>query len=111
MAPLFTVPIGASGSIVCTEPAPAVYLLTFTSPPDNRLTTTFIQALLDALDLVEFGGYTPGVVITTSGIPKFYSNGLDLDHAMSTEGFFTDSLYKLFGRLLTYVPFPLFLSV
>ncbi|KAL2155568.1 hypothetical protein VTH82DRAFT_310 [Thermothelomyces myriococcoides] len=107
---LFTVPIpplGAhpGGTIVATEPAPAVYLLTITSPPDNRLTTASCNALLDALDLIEFGGYKPGVVVTTSGIEKFYSNGLDLEHALSTENFLPGVLYKLFHRLLTY-PMP-----
>ncbi|KAK4122556.1 ClpP/crotonase [Parathielavia appendiculata] len=107
---LFTVPIpplGAhpGGAIVATEPAPAVYLLTITSPPDNRLTTASCTALLDALDLVEFGSYKPGVLVTTSGVPKFYSNGLDLEHALATEGFLPGVLYKLFARLLTY-PMP-----
>ncbi|KAK4042751.1 ClpP/crotonase-like domain-containing protein [Parachaetomium inaequale] len=108
--PLFTIPIpplGAhpGGAIVATEPAPAVYLLTITSPPDNRLTTASCTAMLDALDRVEFGGYTPGVVVTTSGIDKFYSNGLDLEHALGTEGFLPGVLYKLFNRFLTY-PMP-----
>ncbi|CAK7199279.1 hypothetical protein SEUCBS139899_001954 [Sporothrix eucalyptigena] len=93
------------GSIVCTEPATAVYLLTFTSPPDNRLTAAFCAAMLDALDTIEFGGFGPGVVVTTSGISKFYSNGLDLDHALSTPGFWSTSLFALFRRLLTY-PMP-----
>lgn len=107
-APLFTLPIllspatVATGSIVCTSPEPNVYLLTFTSPPDNRLLTGFCQAFLLALDIIEFS-HPPGVVITTSGIPKFYSNGLDLEHAVSTKGFWTDSLFSLFKRLLTYV--------
>ncbi|KAK5660660.1 hypothetical protein OQA88_12024 [Cercophora sp. LCS_1] len=110
MSTLFTIPIpplGAhpGGTVVCTSPAPQVYLLTITSPPDNRLTTVSCAAILDALDLLEFGGYKPGVVLTTSGIPKFYSNGLDLEHAMATESFMPHSLYKLFNRFLTY-PMP-----
>jgi enoyl-CoA hydratase/carnithine racemase len=108
MATLFSVPIPPlgdhpGGAIVATEPAPAVYLLTITSPPDNRLTTPSCTAMLDALDLLEFGGYKPGVVVTTSGIDKFYSNGLDLEHAMGTEGFLPGVLFKLFARFLTYV--------
>ncbi|KAI0443929.1 putative carnitinyl-CoA dehydratase [Xylaria telfairii] len=106
---LFSVPIPAvpshpGGSIVCTTPAPKVYLLTFTSPADNRLTPEFCRALINALDIIEFG-YEPGVVVTTSGIKKFYSNGLDLGLAMSTVGFWEDSLYPLFRRFLTY-PMP-----
>ncbi|UKZ81836.1 hypothetical protein TrVFT333_009612 [Trichoderma virens FT-333] len=85
-------------------PQPAVYLLTFLSPPDNRLTTAVCKALLTALDLLEFGGHAPGVVITTSGIPKFYSNGLDLQHAVDTPGFWA-LFYSVWNRLLTF-PMP-----
>ncbi|KAJ6006911.1 hypothetical protein N7451_004855 [Penicillium sp. IBT 35674x] len=108
MATLFTVPITSTGgSIVCTNPTQDqqnVYLLTFTSPKDNRLTPTFIDALILALDIIEHR-YPKGVVITTSGIAKFYSNGLDLELAMSTEGFVEKWLWRLFRRFLTY-PMP-----
>lgn len=100
---LFSLPIPSSppGSIVCTSSVPGVYVLTFTSPPDNRLVTTFCETFLLALDIVEFS-YPPGVLVTTSGIPKFYSNGLDLKHATSTEGFFPNKFYAVFKRLMTY---------
>ncbi|KAJ9631059.1 hypothetical protein H2203_001588 [Taxawa tesnikishii (nom. ined.)] len=91
METLFEVPIGAEGKVVCLRPADKVYVLQFTSPPDNRLVTVTTLP--------------HGVVITTSGIPKFYSNGLDLEHANWTPGFFGDSLYALWRRLLTY-PMP-----
>ena len=64
----------------------------------------FCQSIILALDVLETR-YPPGVVITTSGIEKFYSNGLDLEHASFTPGFFPDSLYGLWRRLLTY-PMP-----
>ena len=105
---LFELPILSSstgkpiGSFVCTSPAPQVYLLTFTSPPDNRLVTSFCQTFLLALDILEFK-YPNGVVVSTSSITKFYSNGLDLEHATSVKGFWADSLFKLFQRLLTCV--------
>ncbi|CZT45922.1 related to enoyl-CoA hydratase/isomerase [Rhynchosporium secalis] len=106
--PLFTVPILVSnkhsGAVVCTTPAPGVYVLTFTSPPDNRLVTAFCQAIILALDILEFS-HPHGVVITTSGIQKFYSNGLDLEHASNTTGFFPNSMFALFKRLLLY-PMP-----
>lgn len=108
---LFTIPIRAgkgqqqSGSIVCTSPAPQVYVLTWSAPPDNRLTSGFLAALSAALNAVEFGGYPPGVLVTASAIPKFYSNGLDLEAAVSTPGFFERELYPLWRRLLTY-PMP-----
>ncbi|KAK0247504.1 hypothetical protein LTS09_017382 [Friedmanniomyces endolithicus] len=87
---LFELPIGTKGQLICTRPKDKVYLITFSSPPDNRLTSTRHDA---------------GVVITTSGIEKFYSNGLDLEHASFTPGFFPDTLYALWRRLLTY-PMP-----
>lgn len=44
-ATLFEVPIGDSGKVTVTEPAAKVYLVTFASPPDNRLTTVCLRAL------------------------------------------------------------------
>lgn len=110
--PLFSIPIppcGAShsgGAIVCTAPHPGVFALTWRSPPDNRQTTSFLRAMLTALDTLEFGPAAAGggVVVTTSAIPKFYSNGLDLAHAVATEGFWS-LLYQVWRRLLTYAPF------
>ncbi|KAJ5189962.1 Crotonase core [Penicillium cf. griseofulvum] len=110
MTTLFTVPISSTGgSITCTNLSTAkehetIYVLTFTSPPDNRLTPIFIDALLLALDIIEHR-YPKGVVVTTSGIAKFYSNGLDLELVAETEGFLENWLWRLFRRLLTY-PMP-----
>ncbi|CAG8026092.1 unnamed protein product [Penicillium olsonii] len=110
MTTLFTVPIASTGgSIICTNPSAAkehqtIYVLTFTSPKDNRLTPVFIDAFVLALDIIEHR-YPKGVVVTTSGITKFYSNGLDLELAGSTEGFLENWLWKLFRRFLTY-PMP-----
>lgn len=67
---------------------------------------SFCQALLTALDIVE-AQYPHGVVITTSGVGKFYSNGLDLEHATYTPGFWNDSLFALWKKILTYVNIPL----
>ncbi|KAL1956205.1 hypothetical protein VTO42DRAFT_7552 [Malbranchea cinnamomea] len=101
---LFSIPIATGGSFECTSPAEKVYLLTFTSPPDNRLTTAFLEAFALALDIIE-ERFPRGVVVTTSGIAKFYSNGLDLQHAVETRGFWDDALHPLWRRLLTY-PMP-----
>lgn len=106
---LFTLPIASSpdsnnGHLTVTTPKEKVYLLTFTHGADNRLTTPFCQTFLLALDILQ-SRHPPGVIITTSGIPKFYSNGLDLEHANATPGFFAESLYALWRRLLTY-PMP-----
>ncbi|KKZ64118.1 hypothetical protein EMCG_01616 [[Emmonsia] crescens] len=102
-SPLFTIQ-KAEGVLTCTQPQDAVYLLTFNFAPDNRLTEDFCQAMLLALDIIQFK-YPPGVVVTTSAIQKFYSNGLDLQKAVSTKGFFENHLFALFKRLLTY-PLP-----
>lgn len=103
MAPIlppFTVPIDSKGSIVCTQPSQKVYLLTFQSPPDNRLTPAFCDSFVLALDIIEHR-FPKGVVITTSGIAKFYSNGLNYESAVKTKGFFGDILYRLWRRILT----------
>ncbi|OKL58700.1 hypothetical protein UA08_06023 [Talaromyces atroroseus] len=109
---LFTVPVPSStdgGNFSCTVPSGReedknIYLLTFTSPAENRLTPEFIEAFLLSLDIIEHG-FPKGVLITTSGIQKFFSNGLDLQRALSFPGFLENYLYKLFRRLLTY-PMP-----
>jgi enoyl-CoA hydratase/carnithine racemase len=100
MAAFFTIPISTGGAFECTSPAKDVYLLTFASPPDNRIATPLLSALALALNVIEHK-YPPGVVIVTSGIQKFYSNGFDLDHVRSTEGFFQNSLYPILRRLIS----------
>lgn len=107
---LFTIPIAPSGahpggSIECRVAAPQVYVLTWSSPPDNRLTSGFCAALREALDALEFGPWPAGVLVTTSAVPRFYSNGLDLETAIATPGFFERELYPLWRRFLTY-PMP-----
>lgn len=104
MSHLFTVKIATGGSFECTSPAPKVYLLSFSSLPDNRLTVSFLAAFRLSLDIIEHR-HPVGVVITTSAISKFYSNGLDLEHVVATPDFFKVHLYSLFRRLLTY-PMP-----
>ncbi|CAK4000824.1 related to enoyl- hydratase isomerase [Lecanosticta acicola] len=106
--PLFTLPITTTphgtkqiGTLICTQPKPKIYLLTFSSPPDNRLVTGLCQALILALDILEHK-HGDGVVITTSGVPKFYSNGMDVEHAQISGGYMPGSLYALWRRLLTY---------
>lgn len=104
MSELFTIPVGTAGSFTCTSPAPRVYLLTFSSPPDNRLSNDFISAFSLSLDLIE-KQHPPGVLITTSSSPKFYSNGLDLSQVAETPDFFPGRFYPLLARVLTF-PMP-----
>jgi Delta3-Delta2-enoyl-CoA isomerase len=120
MAPvplLFSLPIpparistGATvsgGSITVTSPAPTTYLISFASPPDNRLTPAFNSTLHLALLILRSNPtkYPKGPVILTSSLPKFFSNGLDYESAVSSPTFFSDSLYPLWHTLLTY-PMP-----
>lgn len=101
---LFTLPVDPKGSIVCTQPSQRVYLLTFDSPPDNRLTPAFCTSFILALNILD-RRFPKGTVLTTSAIPKFYSNGLDYESAVKSKTFFPESLYPLWRRLLTYVHF------
>lgn len=52
---LFELPIKSDGSLVCTQPKEKVYVLTFTSPPDNRLVTVgqirSVQGIITCADL------------------------------------------------------------
>lgn len=82
----------------------AYYLVEFDAPPDNRLSKEFIQAYVDALDYVRVKG-DPRVLVSTSKITKFFSNGLNYESAISTPGFFSNHLFKLLRTLLTF-PWP-----
>ena len=44
--------VGGNGNIVCTQPAPKVYLLTFTNGPDNRLVTVSKQSKKTILSIL-----------------------------------------------------------
>ncbi|VVT48735.1 uncharacterized protein SAPINGB_P001925 [Magnusiomyces paraingens] len=80
------------------------YLLEYNSPPDNRYTQDFVIAYLDALDYIRTKG-TPRILVTTSRIPKFFSNGLDFEAAISTKGFFPNYYYRLMRTILLF-PWP-----
>lgn len=110
---LFSLPVSGAaagaasqpaGEFICTQPAPQVYLLSFASPPDNRLTPAFNATFLLALDAIE-ERLPKGVVITTSSITKFYSNGLDYENAVKDPTFFSGSLFPLWRKLIAY-PMP-----
>ena len=89
------------GKVSVTLPREKVYLVAFSHGAVNRLTTPFCTTLLLALDILQ-ARQPPGVLITTSAIPKFYSNGLELAHAESTPGFWREALYPLWRRLMTW---------
>ncbi|KZF22816.1 putative carnitinyl-CoA dehydratase [Xylona heveae TC161] len=92
-------------NITVTQPSPKIYFINFGCPPDNRLSVSFCNALLLALDILEFK-HPRGVIVTTSAIPKFYSNGLEIRQALSMKGgAYWEVLYSVWRRLLTY-PMP-----
>jgi Delta3-Delta2-enoyl-CoA isomerase len=94
----------SSATISCHQASPQVYMLSFFSPPDNRLTSAFNATFLLALDILEYR-FPKGVVISTSSISKFYSNGLNYETVVKDPSFFRSSLYPLWRRLLTF-PMP-----
>ena len=96
---LFSVPVASGGVFECSSPQEKVYLLSFQYGQDNRVKVPFIEAFHLALDILEFQ-YPKGVVITTSSLPKFYSNGFDLQHTVETPRFQDRYFLPLLRRLL-----------
>ncbi|KAF0551603.1 ClpP/crotonase [Gigaspora margarita] len=75
---------------------------------ENRFTTNFINEINSILDEVENiikHENSESAALITIGEGKFYSNGLDLEHALSTPGFFDNYYLKLLVRVLTF-PIP-----
>lgn len=75
---------------------------------ENRFNTSFISAFFLALDNIEQireAEDAEPAALVTRGEGKFYSNGLDLEHALSTPGFFDNYYLKLLVRMLTF-PIP-----
>ena len=115
--PIFTLPIPAykssthaspaGGTFALTLAAPKVYLLTFNSAPDNRLTSAFLTTFNLALDIITTK-LPPGVLITTSAVGKYYSSGLDYPAASADPDFMPRYLYPLWKKLLT---FPWYVSL
>ncbi len=72
---------------------------------ENRFRAEFIQAWNDALDEVEKADGPKALVTTGSG--KFYSNGLDLEFAMSQQDFdFSAYLRGVLGVMERVLTFP-----
>ncbi|GAA93737.1 uncharacterized protein L969DRAFT_84810 [Mixia osmundae IAM 14324] len=97
-----------------------VFTIELTHAPDNRLVPELLGAYSTALDDAERiwradvdeeleGGPGKGqAALITIGLrdkDRFFSNGLDLDRVMTTEGFFTDHYYPIVKRILTF-PMP-----
>ena len=70
---------------------------------ENRFNRESIDALHGALDRVE--SVAGPVALVTTGVGKFYSNGLDLDWLMSAgsdAATFIDDVHRLLGRVLGF---------
>ncbi|RXK42536.1 enoyl-CoA hydratase/isomerase [Tremella mesenterica] len=103
-----------------SRPSEAVWQLTLCSPPDNRLTPELLSSLSDHLDTIEkewrlsgggemdikkrktFPSGGAGAVVLTSGLDKFFSNGLDFGKAMKVDHFFEKIFDPVMWRLLTF---------
>ncbi|RGB32645.1 ClpP/crotonase-like domain-containing protein [Rhizophagus diaphanus] len=97
----------ASNQMVTLVREGPLFILTMKTG-ENRFNTKFIEALFGALDEIEKvreqEDGEPAALITT-GEGKFFSNGLDLEHAITTPGFFDNYYLKLLTRILTF-PIP-----
>ncbi|KAF2019967.1 putative carnitinyl-CoA dehydratase [Aaosphaeria arxii CBS 175.79] len=101
---MFKLPFGKDGLFDCSSPETGIYVLNFSSGSQNQVTTSFLEAFLDALDKVERENKT-GVLVFTSSNPKFFSNGFDLDHVGSHPKIMEEAMFPLLERLLTF-PLP-----
>ncbi|KAL7423712.1 hypothetical protein Q5752_001294 [Cryptotrichosporon argae] len=105
--------------VILSRPTPSTWLITLASPPDNRLTPALLGQLAARLDTVEaewralgggkadprsgkMGKDVPGALVITSGVLKFFSNGLDYASAMKDERFFEHVFDPVAYRLLTF---------
>lgn len=106
MSKVFTSKDGKPMCNVSRSDDSPVFVITMTNGDDNRLNTDFCQAMLRALDYIEHMYETcpdkVRAVVTTGAVQKFYSNGLDLEHAVTTPGFWQDSFYCLLRRVLQF---------
>lgn len=96
-------PIGGEEMLRVSD-KPNYYLLEYNSAPDNRYSVDFIDAYLEALVFIRTK-LEPKVLVTTSAIPKFFSNGLDFERVISVPRFFPDRYYALMRAILEF-PWP-----
>jgi len=94
-------------SIVDLKKEGDVFLLTMQSG-ENRFNRTFIDAMNQALDVIEKSS-GPAALVTIGGEEKFYSNGLDLawlgGDGRKEMAQFVNAVLKFLGRLLAF-PVP-----
>ncbi|ANB15273.1 hypothetical protein AWJ20_2899 [Sugiyamaella lignohabitans] len=96
-----TFPLGSEEKLLRVSTTEGYNLVEYTSAPDNRYTPEFIDAYLEALAFIRIH-LEPKVLITTSVFPKFFSNGLDFERAIVTEGFMPDRYYRLMRAVMEF---------
>lgn len=104
--PTFSIsfPIDKEQKLVDVSSHEHYYLLEYNAPPDNRYTIPFLDAYLDAITYVR-GQEEPKPLITTSKVQKFFSNGLDFENAIRTEGFFPNYYFRIMRAIIEF-PWP-----
>jgi len=94
-------------SIVDLRKEGDVFILTMQSG-ENRFNRTFVEAMNEALDAVE-RSEGAAALVTTGGVDKFYSNGLDLawltGDGLQEAPEFIKTVLKLLGRVMAF-PMP-----
>jgi len=99
---------GNSGYFKLSElshPSKAIYLISFNLAPDNRMTSRFLQTFLKVLEIVEANVSEDSVLLTTSEIPKFYSNGYDVEGKDAHNATMSVDFLKVALKLLQF-PIP-----
>ncbi|EKG20814.1 Steadiness box [Macrophomina phaseolina MS6] len=89
--------------IITSHPGPSnIYILTLSSPPENRIDSAFAQEIIRALRAIETAipAERPGAIITRGADAKFWSTGLDLDEAERRPSANNDGFYPLLATLL-----------
>lgn len=104
MVSVISFPLKSEEKLVLYEDREGYHFLQFNAPPDNRFTPETIPAIIEAITYIRTEG-DPKPLITTSTSPKFFSNGLDFERALTYPDFF-DKLYYPLMRVFVEFPYP-----
>jgi enoyl-CoA hydratase/carnithine racemase len=84
-----------------------IFIIKLSSPPENRLNSTFCQEIITAFHHIQrvLGPSSAGAVITTSHSTKFFCTGLELGEGDTNPFANTDGFYPMLHTILDF-PFP-----
>lgn len=84
-----------------------VFILTLSSPPENRLNSAFCREIITAFHHIQrvLGPSSSGAVITTSHSNKFFCTGLELNEGDTNPLANTDGFYPMLHTILDF-PYP-----